>query len=51
MIDENYFECFEIENDIEKFKSDSDLIILNRKDDRFSEIQHKIYSRDIFNNN
>ena len=51
LIDENYLDCFEIENDIEKFKMESDLIVLNRKDEKLNDIRHKIYSRDIFNIN
>ena len=51
IIDESYYDCFEIENDIKKFKTDSDLIIVNRSDEKLNDIQHKIYSRDIFNIN
>lgn len=35
-------------NDIEKFKSESDVILANRFDDCMSDVEEKIYTRDLF---
>ncbi len=45
------FENFKIENDLRKFKKETDLIIANRSSDEISDVSEKVFSRDIFNNN
>ncbi len=40
---------FEATNDLEFFKSNSDLILANRLDKEIKDVQYKIFSRDIFN--
>ena len=40
-----------IENDFDKFKQDSDIIIANRYDDSLDDVKNKVYTKDIFRNN
>jgi UDPglucose 6-dehydrogenase len=39
---------FKVINDIDRFKSKSDLIVANRKDQQLSDVSDKLYCRDIF---
>ena len=39
---------FKVVNDIDRFKSKSDLIVANRKDQQLSDVTDKLYCRDIF---
>jgi len=39
---------FKVINDIDRFKSKSDLIVANRKDQLISDVTDKLYCRDIF---
>jgi UDPglucose 6-dehydrogenase len=48
-IDTDYYDDFEIINDIENFKSLSDLIIANRLSHDLNDIPNKVFTRDIFN--
>ena len=47
----NILKEFNLYDDLNKFKSDSDLIIANRLDKDLEDIKDKVYSRDIFKNN
>lgn len=42
---------YNICNDLNKFKKDSDIIIANRYNEDLEDVKEKIYSRDIFNKN
>lgn len=42
---------FEIINDLLEFKSRSDLIVANRKSDNLSDVESKLFTRDIFGEN
>ena len=48
-INQNEFEGFEVENNIEKFKEKSSIILANRIDEVVKDVKNKIYTRDIFN--
>ena len=48
LISEKTFLDCEIIDDIEDFKNKSELIITNRPDDKISDCEDKIYTRDIF---
>ena len=43
------FENCEVVNDLNKFKSDSSIIVANRMNDNLSDVKHKVYTRDLFN--
>ena len=47
-LDNDNFEGFKIENNIEKFKTESSIILANRQDDLLEDVKHKIYTRDLF---
>ncbi len=49
LLAQSFDPSFELINDLEKFKKDSDLILCNRVDDSISEVSHKVYTRDLFN--
>ena len=48
LIKEDDYMGFKVINDIDRFKSKSDLIIANRKDPQLSDVTDKLYCRDIF---
>ena len=48
LINEDDYMGFKVINDIDRFKSKSDLIIANRKDPQLSDVNDKLYCRDIF---
>lgn len=50
-ITENTFNELEIVNNFNKFKSRSDLIVANRLDEQLHDVQDKVFSRDIFQEN
>ena len=45
------FEGYKVENDLDKFKTNSDVIIANRYDEELADELDKVYTRDIFRNN
>ena len=47
-INSECFENYKVENDLEKFKEISDIIVANRLDDNLLDIKEKIYTRDLF---
>ena len=47
-IKENTFQGYSIENDIQAFKTLSDIVLANRISDEIKDIQAKIYTRDLF---
>lgn len=48
LIKEDDYMGFKVINDIDRFKSKSDLIIANRNDSQLSDVTDKLYCRDIF---
>ena len=48
---DNFFNGLEIENNIKKFKDRCDLIVSNRLDNELQDVEYKIFSRDIFEEN
>ena len=48
LIKEDDYMGFKVINDIDRFKSKSDLIVANRKDQLLSDVTDKLYCRDIF---
>ena len=48
LIKEDDYMGFKVVNDIDRFKSKSDLIVANRKDQQLSDVTDKLYCRDIF---
>lgn len=51
MFEGNNFLGIQIENDIHKFKRQSDLVIANRIEENILDIQDKVFTRDIFGEN
>ena len=48
LVKEDDYMGFKVINDIDRFKSKSDLIVANRKDQQLSDVNDKLYCRDIF---
>ena len=48
LIQENCFKGIKVLNDLELFKTKSDLIVTNRNDSQLNDVKHKIYTRDIY---
>lgn len=47
-LENDFFEGFRVEKDLERFKECCDLIIANRLSEEMAEIQDKIFTRDLF---
>ena len=48
-LNESYFEGIKVENNLEKFKRLSDVIVVNRMNKDLKDVKEKIYTRDLFN--
>ena len=48
MLKEKYFEDMKVIHDLEEFKQKSDVILVNRVDEKIMSVKDKIYTRDIF---
>jgi UDPglucose 6-dehydrogenase len=48
LIKESYFDSIKIENNLQNFKKNSDLIVANRLANELSDVLEKIYTRDLF---
>ena len=46
---EPFYNGVKVENNLEKFKNEADLIIANRLSDRLIDVKHKVFSRDLSN--
>jgi UDPglucose 6-dehydrogenase len=49
VLKEDTLDGLEVINDLEKFKSISDVIVANRLEDKIIDVKDKVYTRDIFN--
>ena len=47
-IEDDFFEDYEVCNDIKKFKETSDIILTNRKSHKLNDVADKVFSRDVF---
>ncbi|MFT6328028.1 MAG: UDPglucose 6-dehydrogenase [Crocinitomicaceae bacterium] len=50
VLTETEFFHSEVITDLEEFKRISDVIVANRLEDTLQEVEHKVYTRDIFRN-
>ena len=51
LIEETSFKGTRVDNDLQNFKTPSDLIIANRFHDELSDVSDKVFTRDLFNIN
>ena len=47
-ISNGLYRKYQVNNNLESFKQETDLIICNRRSSFLSDVEHKIYSRDLF---
>ena len=50
-INKKSFQGMQVETDFENFSNYSDIIVANRLTDELKSVMHKVYSKDIFQNN
>ncbi len=50
VLEEDHFFGSKVVSDLSEFKSECDVIVANRIDSQLSDVAHKVYTRDIFNN-
>ena len=48
-LESNLFFNSEVYTDLTKFKSDSDLIVANRKSENLADVEGKVFTRDLYN--
>lgn len=48
VIEEDEYKGYKIVNDLEQFKTDSDIIIANRFNDDLTDVEEKVYTRDLY---
>jgi len=51
VLEEDYFYNSKVVNDLDSFKKQSDVIIANRVTDEIKDVEDKIYTRDLYNDN
>jgi len=51
VLEEEYFYNSKVVNDLDSFKKQSDVIIANRVTDEIKDVEDKIYTRDLYNDN
>lgn len=51
LLEDKNFEGIPVINDVEEFKRKSDLILANRKLPELKDVEDKVYTKDLFNNN
>ena len=49
-LEDDVFEEYNVEHNLDTFKNTSDIIIANRFDDELENVKQKVYTRDLFNN-
>ena len=50
-LEDDVFEEYNVEHNLDTFKNTSDIIIANRFDDELENVKQKVYTRDLFRNN
>ena len=50
-IQEDFYDGCEIDNNIDSFKSRSDIIVCNRFSSEIEDVKNKVFTRDLFNVN
>ena len=50
-LNELSFYGIKVVNSLSKFKDTSDIIVTNRHSENLQDIKHKVFTRDVFNNN
>ena len=50
-LNESSFDGMKVINSLSIFKDTSDIIVTNRDSENLQDIKHKVFTRDVFNNN
>lgn len=51
VLEESHFFNSRVVNDLDAFKQEADIIVANRVTDEIQDVEHKVYSRDLFGDN
>ncbi|NLC24694.1 MAG: UDP-glucose 6-dehydrogenase, partial [Oxalobacter sp.] len=51
VLEESHFFNSRVVNDLDTFKREADIIVANRVTDEIRDVEHKVYSRDLFGDN